>query len=166
MKNIIKAFLLFPLTLTLFSCGGVKKEDQEYADQVASCGAIATISLGRSGSQVMFTEDYSPNDIYKPYNPAPGSGDVPIYQATMLLCVWFKFETSDERKATLSWEFDHPEYVNYILPSSDNLPRATATIKQYPEKGGQLDLHMTATVKYNNATSKAKYYVRILNVSK
>ncbi|MCQ2793294.1 MAG: hypothetical protein MJ221_02580 [Bacilli bacterium] len=165
MKKIFSLLFLLPITIGISSCSN-HEEDQRIADEISHCAAIAQLSRGRDGVQVMFTSNEDVNDIYKPYNPPRGSDEKTIYTSSLLLSVWFELEENSSNKATLEWSFDKEEYINMIPPKSEKLPHATVTFTKYPNYGEEIMIKMEAKIKYNTAVSYAKYDLRLLNTVK
>ena len=156
-----KILLLSTIGLLLSSCG-VNPADQAIADEISQCAAIAQLSSGRDGVRVLF-QDEENNTIYYPYMPPYGSNEKPIYKSSLLLSVWFKLEEVTEDVATLDWEFDNREYINFVAPANEKLPHATVSFPKFPEFGSTVEIHVKAKIKYKTATSEARYLITLDN---
>ncbi len=95
--------------------------------------------------------------------PPYGSSEKPIYKSSLLLSVWFKLEEVTEDVATLDWEFDNREYVNFVAPANEKLPHATVSFPKFPEFGSSVEIHFKAKIKYKTATSEARYLITLDN---
>lgn len=161
--------LLSIISLSLLSSCGSNEDAQAIADEVADCAAIAQISRGRDGVQVMYSSLDTYNLILKPYQPTREemkNGTKPIYNHTLLLATWFALERDESIVANIEWSFSLPEYVSITPPYSDKIPHETVSFVKYPEYGVDVNMMMTGLVKYKNATSEVKYNIVIRNTIK
>ncbi len=167
-KRNIFLFTLIPFLLA--SCSSnqeVNEEDKAIADEVADCAAIAQLSRGCEGVQVMYSSPNTYNLILKPYQPSKEemkNGVKPIYNHTLLLATWFALERDESIVANLSWSFSLPEYVEITPPINDKVPHETVSFVKYPEYGEEVKMTMTGVISYKSASSTVNYNIVIRNM--
>ncbi len=164
-----KNLFLSILGVSLLSSCGNSVDEQAIADEIADCAAIAQISRGRDGVQVMYSSSDTYNLILAPYTPSREemkNGAKPIYTHTLLLATWMALERDESIVGTIDWTFSNDYYVDIVPPINEKIPHETVTFKNYPAYGEDVNLVLTGTVNYKSASSTVNYNIVIRNTIK